>query len=129
MKPEEKNSLKQELLHSIFSYRQQQINNYQQKYTKQDIMVCLSHLKSKKPEDQSFFDQTISAAKQLTLPSIEKYFVRQLQSRMITVDNFSVQYELIAKELAQNAHYRVVKRKNRKKVKVLFSRYEKVFHI
>ena len=39
MKPEEKNSLKQELLHSIFSYRQQQINNYQQKYTKQDIMV------------------------------------------------------------------------------------------
>lgn len=101
MKPEEKNSLKQELLHSIFSYRQQQINNYQQKYTKQDIMVCLSHLKSKKPEDQSFFDQTISAAKQLTLPSIEKYFVRQLQNRMITVDNFSVQYELIAKELAQ----------------------------
>ncbi|MBK4818567.1 hypothetical protein CU034_2683 [Enterococcus faecium] len=37
----------------------------------------------------------------MTLPSIEKYFVRQLQSRMITVDNFSVQYELIAKELAQ----------------------------
>ncbi len=97
MKPEEKNSLKQELLHSIFSYRQRQINNYQQKYTKQDIMVCLYHLKSKKPEDQSFFVQTISAAKQLTLPSIEKYFVRQLQSRMITVDNFSVQYEFDCK--------------------------------
>ena len=56
MKPEEKNSLKQELLYSIFSYRQQQINNYQQKYTKQDIMVCLFPFKkSKKPEDQSFF--------------------------------------------------------------------------
>lgn len=101
MKPEEKNSLKQELLHSIFSHRQQQMNNYKHQYTKQEILVCFYHFKSKKPEDQTYFSQTISAVKQLTVPSIEKYFVRQLQNRRITTDNFSVQYELIAKELAQ----------------------------
>ncbi|HGF8170709.1 hypothetical protein [Enterococcus faecium] len=64
--------------------------HHQHKYTKQDIMACLYHLKSNKSEDQSFFDQTIFAATKLTLPSIEKYFARQLHSRLIAIDNFSV---------------------------------------
>ncbi len=103
MTPEEKNILKQELLDSIFFHRQQKTKS-DKTYSQDIIASSIYYFKSKKPEDQIFFCQSIAAANRLTPQKVKKYFVQQLQNKTITSSNFKAQYEIIGKELSQKLY-------------------------